>query len=138
MRQCPPDPAPRDPVGRALGALGTGAAAGALTITAGLLVLRTVQAGRILETRETGFTILNAAILGGMALAASTGWLLSAGMPELWRRAAAAVTAVVASLVLSLLAVPADWLAGRIGLALYTVLLAGAAIWCWRQARRAA
>jgi hypothetical protein len=122
---------------RALGALGTGAAAGAFTITAGVLVLRTVQAGRILETRETGFVILNAAILGGMALAAITGWLLSAGMPELWRRAAAAVTAVAASLVLSLVAVPADWLAGRAGLALYAVLLVGAVAWCWRQARRA-
>lgn len=138
MQQSPPDPAPRDPVGRALGALGTGAAAGALTITAGLLVLRTAQGDRILETREIGFTILNAAMLGGMALAAITGWLLSAGMAELWRRAATAATAVVASLVLSLLAVPADWLAGRIGLALYTVLLLGAAIWCWRQARRGA
>jgi len=125
-------------VARALGALGAGAAAGTATILAGLLILRSVQAGRILETRQTGFTILNVAILGGMALAAATAWLLSKGMVELWRRAATAVTAVIGALVLSLLAVPADWLAGRAGLAVYGSLVLAGGAWCWYCTRRAA
>ena len=119
--------AARDPVLRALGGLATGAAAGAAIITIGLLVLRTVQQGGVVETQDPGSLILSAAVFLGMVVAATSGWLLSRGIEETWRRGVTATLAVFGSLMLALLGVPADWVGGRGGLVAYlTVLLAGA------------
>ncbi len=131
-------PAPRDPVVRALGGLATGAAAGAAVITTGLLVLRSVQRGRVIETQDTGFVILGASVLIGLITAAASGWLLSSGIEEAWRRGVTATLAVFGMLLLALVAVPADLLAGRPGLAGYLTLLLGGGAWSWGHARRAA
>jgi hypothetical protein len=131
-------PAARDPVVRALGGLATGAAAGASVITAGLLVLRSVQRGRVAETQDLGFTILFATVLTAVVAAAATGWLLTAGLEELWRRGVTAVLAVFGMLMLSLVAVPADLVAGRPGLAGYLLLLLAAGARSLMWARRAA
>lgn len=132
--------APRagDPVVRALGGLATGAATGAALITAGLLVLRTFQHGRVAETQDQGFTLLAATVLIATVAAAGTGWLLSSGITEAWRRGVVATLAVFGMLMLSLVTVPADLLAGRGGLAGYLALLVGVAAWALIRARRAA
>lgn len=133
----PPSPA-GDPVVRALGGLATGAAAGAAIITAGLLILRTVQGDRVAETQDQGFTLLAATVLIATVAAAGTGWLLSSGIVEAWRRGVIATLAVFGMLLLSLVSVPADLLAGQPGLAGYLLLLLGAGAWSLAQARRAA
>ncbi len=133
-----PMPRARDPVVRALGGLATGAATGAVVVTAGLLVLRTVQRGRVAETQDTGFTILGISVFIGMIAAAGGGWLLSSGIEEAWRRGVIATLAVFGMLMLSLVAVPADLLAGRFGLAGYLILLLAGGAWALARARRAA
>ena len=121
-----------------MGGLATGAATGATVVTAGLLLLRTFQRGRVAETQDQGFTLLAATVLVAIMAAAGTGWLLSRGIAEAWRRGVVATLAVFGMLMLSLVAVPADLLAGRGGLAGYLALLVGAAAWSLAHARRAA
>jgi peptidoglycan biosynthesis protein MviN/MurJ (putative lipid II flippase) len=131
-------PAARDPVLRALGGLATGAAAGAAIVTGGLLALRTAQRGGTTESQDAGFFILSAAVLLGMVVAAATGWLLSRGIDEFWRRGVTATLAVFGSLMLSLVAMPADWMGGRVGLAVYLAALLAGALYAGAHARRAA
>jgi hypothetical protein len=130
--------AARDPVLRALGGLATGAAAGAAVVTAGVLALRTFQRGRVAETQQEGFTLLAVTVVIATVVAAGTGWVLSGGIVEAWRRGVIATLAVFGTVMLSLVAVPADLLAGRGGLAGYLALLIGVAAWALVRARRAA
>lgn len=127
----------RDPVLRALGGLTTGAAGGAVVITGGLLVLRTVQRRGIVETQDTGSLVLSAAVLLGLVVAAASGWLLSRGIEELWRRGVTATLAVFGSVMLALVSIPVDWLGGRVGLAAYAALLLAVASYAGVHARRA-
>jgi hypothetical protein len=133
-----PETAARDPVGRAVGSLATGAADGAAVIVVGLLVLRTVQGGRVADTQTTGFAVLAVALCAGIACAVLSAWLLSRGITVLWRRAVAAALAVCGALMLSLIAVPADLLAGRAGLGVYLALLLAGGAYALVHARRAA
>ena len=133
-----PDGQARDPVVRAIGGLATGATDGAAVIVAGLLVLRTLQHGRVAETQDTGFAVLAVTLLAGIAAAVLSAWLLSRGIAVLWRRAVTAALAVCGAVLLSLVAVPADLLAGRTGLSIYLVVLVGAAGYALVQARKAA
>lgn len=130
-------PSARDPVLRALGGLATGAAAGAAVITTGVLVLRTVQQ-RGWDAQDVGFLILSTAALLGIVVAAASGWLLTRGIDELWRRGVTATLAVFGSVMLSLVAMPADSLGGRVGLGLYLSALLAAALYAGTHARRAA
>lgn len=131
-------PQASDPVLRALAGLATGAATGAAIVTVGLLILRSVQRGRVAETQDQGFALLAATVLLAIVVAAGTGWLLSSGIAEAWRRGVIATLAVFGTVMLSLVAVPADLLAGRAGLAGYLALLVAGAAWARVQARRAA
>jgi hypothetical protein len=131
-------PQASDPVLRALAGLATGAATGAAVVTAGLLLLRTFQHGRVAETQDRGFTLLAITVLVATAVAVATGGLLSSGIVEAWRRGVIATLAVFGTVMLSLVAVPADLLAGRAGLAGYLVILVAGAGWALLQARRAA
>jgi hypothetical protein len=131
-------PRANDPVLRALAGLATGAATGAAVVTAGLVLLRTFQRGRVTETQGRGFTLLAITVLVATIAAAATGWLLSSGIAEAWRRGVIATLAVFGTVMLSLAAVPADLLAGRAGLAGYLALLVAGAAWALVQARRAA
>ena len=128
----------RDPVVRAIGGLATGAADGAAVIVAGLLVLRTLQQGRVAETQDTGFAVLAVTLLAGIGAAILSAWLLSRGITVLWRRAVTAALAVCGAILLSLVAVPVDLLAGRAGLGAYLALLVVGAGYALVQARRAA
>jgi len=130
--------ATRDPVLRALGGLATGAAAGAAIITGGLLVLRTAQRGGASGSPDAGFLILSAAVLLGVIASAATGWLLSHGIDEFWRRGVTATLAVFGSVMLSLVAMPADWIGGRWGLSAYLAALVAGALYAGAHARRAA
>jgi uncharacterized membrane protein AbrB (regulator of aidB expression) len=130
--------AARDPVLRALGGLATGAAAGAAIITGALLALRTAQRDAASASQDAGFVILSAAVLFGIIAAAATGWILSRGIEELWRRGVTAALAVCGSLMLSLVAMPADWMGGRVGLAVYLATLLAGALYTGAHARRAA
>lgn len=111
--------------------LAAGGGAGGATITAGALVLRGLEPGR-----DAGFAVLTAAILSGMAVAAMVAMVLTRGVQELWRRAAAAIVAAFGACLLALVAAPADLLAGPAGLAAYSALLLGVAAGLWRRARR--
>ena len=128
----------RDPVVRAIAGLAAGAADGAAVIVAGLLVLRTLQAGRVAETQDTGFAVLAVTLCLGLGAAILSAWLLSRGVTVLWRRAVTAALAVCGAMLLALMAVPADLLAGRVGLGVYLMLLVAAAGYALVQARRAA
>ncbi len=127
-----------DPVLRALAGLATGAATGAALITAGLIALRTFQRGRVADTQDQGFTLLAITVALATLSAAATGWLLSSGIVEAWRRGVVATLAVFGMVMLSLVAVPADLLAGRGGLAGYLALLLAAGTWSLIRARKAA
>jgi peptidoglycan biosynthesis protein MviN/MurJ (putative lipid II flippase) len=128
----------RDPVVRALGGFATGAAAGGMLITIGLIALRTIQREGIVETRKTGLSVLSATVLLGIAAAAGAGWRLSHGIEETWRRALTATLAVFGALLLALVAAPADLIAGRAGLMVYLALLLAGGVWAFTHARRAA
>jgi hypothetical protein len=133
-----PESEARDPVVRAMASLATGAADGAAVIVVGLLVLRTVQNGRVAETQNTGFAVLAVALCAGVGAAILSTWLLSRGITVLWRRAVTAALAVCGALLLSMLAVPADLLAGRAGLGVYLALLLAGGAYSLVHARRAA
>jgi hypothetical protein len=130
--------AAHDPVVRAMGSLATGATGGAATIVFGLSLLRTVQHGRVSETQNAGFTVLAMTVCAGLAVAVLCAWWLSTGIDVLWRRAVTAALAACGALLLSLLAVPADLIGGRLGLALYIVPLLAGAAYAFVHARRAA
>jgi hypothetical protein len=117
-----------DPVGVAIGSIGTGATAGAAVVTFGLLVFR----DRLNES-------LPLVVFAGILTAALTAWLLADTLAgEAWRRGVTAALAVFAGLLLAFLSAPADRLAGRIGLTIYAVLLAAAAVWGARYTRQRA
>jgi hypothetical protein len=82
--------------------------------------------------------ILSVAALLGMIAAAATGWLLSRGIADLWRRGATATLAVFGAILLSLVAMPADSMGGRLGLAGYLAALLAGAAYAGAHARRAA
>lgn len=115
-----------------LAGITTGAAAGGATMTAGGIVLRSLEPGP-----DAGFAVLTAAVMGGMAVAGTLAALLSRGMEDFWRRGAAATVAIFGACLLALVAAPADMLAGRAGLGGYSVLLLSVAAWSWYRARRA-
>jgi hypothetical protein len=131
--------ATRDPVILALASIGAGATVGAVLITIGLMVLRTVQSDRGARAGDNvAFAVLTVALLAGAALGAAHAWRLSKGIEDFWRRAVTAGIAALAACVLAGIAVPADLLGGRMGLAAYGAALLAAAGWATVRARRAA
>lgn len=122
----------------ALASLGAGAAVGAAVVTAALIILRTVQR----QASGGGDSALHATIIGaglfaGIVTAVGAAWILSPTLDP-WRRSVTSALAVFAGTILATGAAPADWAGGRIGLAVYAMLLlSGAAYWGVR-ARKAA
>jgi hypothetical protein len=127
-----------DPVGTALASLGAAATTGAAIITGGTLV-RSVQATTpsTVESQTTGFAILWATLVAGIAAAALTGWYLTAALSDAWRRAVVAILSIFGASLLAGLAMPAHMMGGRPALAVYVVALAAAAVYGSRSARRA-
>ncbi len=127
-----------DPIGTALASIGAGAATGAAMMTAGVVVLRTVQrADASALSVDTGFLILSVAVVGGVVAAVASGWLLSRTIHDVWRRGVIAALSVFGASLLTLVAAPADMLAGRLGLVAYLVVLLVGAIGARAVARRA-
>jgi hypothetical protein len=118
-------------IAKVLFGLATGATAGGATMTAGAIVLRSLE-----PARDAGFAVLTAGIMSGVAVAGTLAAALTRGVEDAWRRGAAAIVAAFGACLLALVAAPADLLAGRAGLASYGVLLLGVAAWSWHRARR--
>lgn len=131
--------ATRDPVAQALASIGAGAAVGAVLITSGLVVLRSVQSNRGISAEDNlAFTVLTVALLAGVAAGAAHAWRLAKGIEDVWRRAVTAGIAALLACVLAGIAVPADLVAGRIGLGVYGVALLVSGGWATVRARRRA
>jgi hypothetical protein len=128
----------RDPVGGALASLGAGAAVGAAVVTAALIILRTVQR----QASGDGDSALQATIIGaglfaGIVTAVATAWSLSPTLDP-WRRSVTSALAVFAGTILAVGAAPADLAGGRVGLAVYAVLLLSGATYWGVRAHKAA
>ena len=127
---------PRDPVVLAVASLGTGATTGASVITAGTIALRSLPMPG--QSTGAGAVVIWITLLAGVAAAAASGWLLTKALGDLWRRGVIGALSVFGSALLAALAMPADMLGGRAGLAIYLTVLV-AAVWYTRGvARRAA
>lgn len=136
------DDAAKDYVPLAIAGLGFGIALGATVIAVALWLLRTVQAGLpasdTLDLGSTPALLLFGGTVGGMLAAAAGTWRALRPLDSTWRQGGLAMIASFASLVVSLLAIPADaWLGHRGVLAL---ALVGAALawWLSRVVARAA
>jgi hypothetical protein len=129
----------QDPIVVALGSIAAGSAASAAVITAGLIILRTVQRGG----PDGGGPEIQLALLGtmlftGLAVGIAAAWTLSRPIADLWRRGVTSALSVFGATVLAAVAAPADLLAGRVGLAAYLILLVFAALYTSRATRKAA
>ncbi len=131
-------PSTTDPVGLALASLGAGSSAGASVITAGTIVLRSVQRAEAEPNLDTGFVIMSVVLVVGIATAVTTGITLTRALDETWRRGVVGALSVFGTALLAGLAAPADMLAGRSGLGVYLIALILLAIAMWRSALRSA
>ncbi len=129
--------APRDPVGLALAAIGSGAFAGAGVITAGIVALRILQHGgaAVQEGRlRPGFEILWISLLAGTFAAVFWAWKLATPISDTWRRGVTAALAAFGGLMLAAVTAPVDMLGGLVGLAFYLVATVSASILLARKA----
>jgi peptidoglycan/LPS O-acetylase OafA/YrhL len=123
----PEEDAP-DRIGIALGALAAGATAGAAVTVLGLVMLR----ANLAESRDS----LPLVLFAGIVSAAALGWSLGRAITDQWRRGVTAALAVFGALMLAGVAAPADMIAGRPGLMVYTAGLAVLAVLAVRDNRR--
>jgi hypothetical protein len=120
----------QDPIGLALGSIGAGATTGAAVVTAGTVIVRLLPEG---GSGDAAFGVLTGGALLGIAVAVTCTVIVTAAIADLWRRAVAGAIAAFLAILLGAISAPADRLAGRIGLAVYLLLLIGAAIVVWRR-----
>lgn len=131
-----------DPVALALASLVTGAATGGTVITLGVIVLRflpgqeTIQ--EIPDHLTTQDVILQVSLVGGVLVAATSGWLLTRAILDYYHRGLTAALGVFGSFVLGGMAVPVDMIGHRIGLFIYVTALVALGNYSFRKARRAA
>ena len=127
-----------DPIGLALGSIGLGATVGATLVTAGILILRSIQA-----IEGTGaqpgveFTVLGASFFGGIGAGLMTAFLSSRGVEDLWRRAVIAAIAAFGTVLLSAITAPIDMVSGRGGLIVYLIALILGATYLRANVRKA-
>ena len=112
-----------------------GAGVGATVITLGVLGVRLLAGD---GAGEAPHLLLQGGVLLGVATAAFTGWRLARTLPDGWRRGLTAALAAFAGLLLAALTVPADLLAGPIGLAAFALATAALSATAARRARHAA
>ena len=129
----------RDFVPLAMAGTGFGIVLGATVITGALWLLRTIQAATpaadTLDLGSAPAVILFGGTVGGMVAGAAGTWRALRPVNSTWRQGGLAMVAAFASLVVSVLAVPADSWLGRWGV--LGLALAGAAL-AWRLARAVA
>ena len=130
---------PQDPIGVALGSIGTGATGGAAVITLGIVVLRTLQSpDPTALTQDDQFLIISVGLAAGITTAVTTSLALSRTIPTLWRRGVTAGVSVFAATILATVAAPIDLTSGGVGLIIYVALLLGAANYSRKKAQAAA
>lgn len=117
-----------DPVGTAIASIGAGATTGAACITLGLILFRAAGPAE---------PIIPSALFLGVVAAVVTAWMLSRPIADYFRRGVTAAIGAFTALVLAGLAVPADMLAGLLGLSVYVVVLLALGVWAWLKARMA-
>ncbi len=127
-----------DPVGTALSSIGAGASTGAAVLTAGVLLLRVLQAGNPDMPVQQGGAILGTSAILGVVAAAATGWARTRTIPDLWRRGVTSVIAVFGAAILAVFATAADMVGRRVGLGLYLAVLIVAALATHRAAAHTA
>ena len=127
-----------DPVGLALASIGAGASAGASVITAGMALLRSVQAGQPDGDVDAAFAMMSVALFAGLAVAVSVGVTLTQALEESWRRGAVGAIALFGAALLAGISAPADMVAGRVGILSYLILLVVLFVVTLRAARRSA
>lgn len=132
-------PEHRDFVPLAMAGTGFGIVLGATVITGALWLLRTIQAATpaadTLDLGSAPAVILFGGTVGGMLAAAAGTWRALRPVNSTWRQGGLAMVSAFASLVVSVLAVPADSTLGHWGV--LGLALAGAAL-AWRLARAVA
>jgi hypothetical protein len=133
-----PDAPDRDYVGLAFAGMAAGIMAGTTVVAAALFLVRTLQVGRVptttLDLGSAPAAVLLFGTLAGVLAAAVVTWVLLAPIRSTYRQGGLAMVAAFATVVASLLAGPADRLAGRTGL---LALAAVSGLIAWRLVRRA-
>lgn len=109
-------------VGIALAGIGAGSTTGAFVMTAGVLIVRYMQASGT-ATPEFGGTVLTATLFGGIVAAVGSAWIATGSLDDTWRRGIASGSAVLGAALLAIGATVADQFAGLAGLGGYGVLL---------------
>jgi hypothetical protein len=105
-------------------------------MTAGLFVLRVVQGSGGRGAAPVGeFTILSLAVIAGLATSASTGFMSSRPIGDLWRRGVIGAIGSFGAIVLAAATAPVDFAAGPVGLGLYLALLIFGAVTFRRRVR---
>ncbi len=128
-----------DPIGLALASIGLGATVGATVVTAGILILRSLQAiGGTGAQPGVEFTVLGTTFFGGVAAGLLTAFLTSRGIEDLWRRAVITAIATFGTVLLSAITAPIDIVGGRTGLGVYLITLIVGAAYLRSRARAAA
>ena len=103
-----------------------------------MLVFSTTIASRDPEQlQDEGFLVISVALLLGMISAVATGWLLTKGLDDPWRRGVTSALSVFGTALLSIVTMPIHSLTGSVGLAVYLALLLFVAIMTHRAAYRA-
>lgn len=99
-------------------------------ITAGMIVLRTMQASRGVDrTVSAGFAVIWVTLIVGIAIAALTGWALTRALDDMWRRGVVGALSVFGTALLAGIGMPVDLLTGRIGLTVYLLITLTAALY---------
>ena len=125
----------QDPVGVVLAAIAAGSTAGASIMTAGVFALRYMQSSGN-PSVETGGSLLMATLFGGIVAAVAAGWFAAAPIGDTWRRGVAAASSLLGAALLAIGATVADQLFGMIGVGIYGIALAVAAVLVYRAATR--
>jgi len=106
-------------------------------ITAGMIVLRTIQASRGVDgTVNFGFAVIWVTLIIGIAVAILRGWALTRALDDTWRRGVVGALSVFGTALLAGIGMPVDLLTGRIGLTVYLLITLAAALYMRAVARR--
>lgn len=121
-----------------MASLAAGSSAGGAVITAGMMLLRSIQARQPNPDVQAGFTIMSGALILGMLTAVATGYVLTRTLAETWRRAVVGGLGIFGASILAGLAAPVDMVGGRLGLGIYLLGLVGLTAIARRAAHAAA
>ena len=127
-----------DPIGLAAASAGAGMAMGLAVISVTVAAVGLVRSPGAGAGPDLGvpFALLLAGTLGGLLLAGVTTWHLLARIDSAYRRGGLALVSSFATVVLMLVTMPLNQLAGRAGLLVLGGLAAGLGALLARRARR--